>query len=428
MKKFIPIWIGEFISSIGTGMTSFALSVYVYQVYGNASAVSLVTLLAYLPTILLNPIGGLLADRYDRRVMMICGDLFSAFGLVFILFQMQFGNIELWMICVGVTISSVFASLLNPAYKATITDLLTEDEYSKASSLVQIASSAQFLISPFIAGILLGFSDIRLILLIDICTIFVTVTTIFVVNKHVKTKPVKKDEFHPLKELGEGWKCVTQNSGVRILIILMAFACFNVGFLQTMMSPMILSFASSKVLGYLESISAIGMLIGSIIIGIFSIKKKYRFIMSVFLVLNGISMAAMGVTTNIIFIIVSGISFFITLPFVNVCADTLVRINIPNELQGRAWGVIGILSQLGYVISYGISGVLADYIFCPLLEEDGPLANSLGNIIGTGEGRGIGLMLIICGILIIVVAFGIYKSKSLKVLENVNSDVEKIAD
>ncbi|MBQ8824548.1 MAG: MFS transporter, partial [Ruminococcus sp.] len=77
MKKFIPIWIGEFISSIGTGMTSFALSVYVYQVYGNASAVSLVTLLAYLPTILLNPIGGLLADRYDRRVMMICGDMFS---------------------------------------------------------------------------------------------------------------------------------------------------------------------------------------------------------------------------------------------------------------------------------------------------------------------------------------------------------------
>lgn len=428
MKNFIAIWIGEFISSIGTGMTSFALSVYVYQVYGSASAVSLVTLLAYLPTILLNPIGGVLADRYDRKIMMICGDLFSAFGLVFILLQMQFGDLKLWMICVGVTISSVFASLLNPAYKAVITDLLTEDEYAKASGLVQIASSAQYLISPFVAGILLGFSDIRLILLIDICTIFVTVTTIFIVNKHIKKKSVEKGEFHPLKELGEGWKCVTQNRGVRTLIILMAFVCFNVGFLQTMMSPMILSFASSKVLGYLESISAVGMLVGSVIIGIFSIKKKYRFVMFVFLILNGISMAAMGTTTNITFIILSGIAFFITMPFVNVCADTLVRMNIPNELQGRAWGVIGILSQLGYVLSYGISGVLADYIFCPLLEKGGLLANSLGNIIGTGEGRGIGLMLIICGIFVIVVAFGIYKSKALKVLENTSSNVEKTTD
>lgn len=428
MKKFIPIWIGEFISSVGTGMTSFALSVYVFQVYGSASAVSLVTLLAYLPTILLNPVGGLLADRYNRRVMMICGDLFSAFGLVFILLQMEFGDLKLWMICVGVTISSVFASLLNPAYKATITDLLTEDEYAKASGLVQIASSAQYLISPFLAGILLGFSDIRLILMIDICTIFVTVTTVFIVNKHIKEQTVNKGEFHPIKELAEGWKCVTQNAGVRILIILMAFACFNVGFLQTMMSPMILSFASSKVLGYLESISAIGMLVGSIIIGICSIKKNYRFIMFVFLILNGVAMALMGTTTNIAFIIASGIAFFITLPFVNVCADTLVRMNIPNELQGRAWGVIGILSQIGYVISYGISGVLADYIFCPLLEENGALAGSVGKIIGTGDGRGIGFMLIICGILIIAVAFGILKSKSLKTLENVNTETEKTTD
>ena len=275
MKNFLYIWIGEFISSIGTGMTSFALSVYVFQTYGVASAVSLVTLLAYLPNILLSPIGGLLADRYNRRLMMVCGDLFSALGLVFILLNMQFGSLQLWMICAGVTISSVFSSLLMPAYKATITDLLTGEEYAKASGMVNIATSAQYLISPFVAGILLGFSDLRLILLIDICTIFVTVFTILLVNRHIKEKLRKDSAFHPLKELKEGWVSVTGHGGIRTLVFLMSFAGFTVGLLQTMMSPMVLSFTDSKSLGYLESVSAVGMLVGSIMIGVMAIKRNF---------------------------------------------------------------------------------------------------------------------------------------------------------
>ncbi|HAG13395.1 MAG TPA: MFS transporter [Ruminococcus sp.] len=428
MKNFLYIWLGEFISSVGTGMTSFALSVYVFQTYGSASAVSLVTLLAYLPTILLSPVGGLLADRFNRRLMMVCGDLFSAFGLVFILLNMQFGSLKLWMICVGVTISSIFSSLLNPAYKATITDLLTEEEYAKASGMVQIASSAQYLISPFLAGILLGFSDIRLILMIDICTIFVTVFTILMVNRHIKEKPRKEEDFHPLKELREGWNSVAGHAGIRTLVILMAFACFTVGFLQTLMSPMVLSFASSKSLGYLESISAVGMLIGSIIIGVMSIKRNYCRVLFIGLALNGIAMAAIGLTCNMVFIMCSGILFFITLPFVNVSADTMARLNIPNEVQGRAWGVIGILSQLGYVLAYGLSGVLADYVFCPLLEENGILAGSLGKIFGTGQGRGIGLMLSICGLLIIVVLLRLMRSKPLREMDVIEPETAVVSE
>ena len=93
-SKFLVIWLGEFITSIGSGLTAFALGVYVFQTTGSAAAVSLTTLFAFLRTIMLNPVGGVLADRYDRRLMMICGDLFSAFGLVYMLicFQTEAGN------------------------------------------------------------------------------------------------------------------------------------------------------------------------------------------------------------------------------------------------------------------------------------------------------------------------------------------------
>lgn len=82
MKRFMVIWLGELISGIGSGMTAFALSIYVYQETGSVTLVSLISLAAFLPTILLSPLGGVLADRYDRRLLMIIGDLFSGLGLM----------------------------------------------------------------------------------------------------------------------------------------------------------------------------------------------------------------------------------------------------------------------------------------------------------------------------------------------------------
>ena len=174
MKKFLVIWAGELISCIGSGMTAFALSMYVYQMTGSVSYVSLVTLLAYMPTILLSPIGGVLADRYDRRLLMIIGDAFSGLGIAYILWQIQSGDFKIVPILAGVTFNAVFVALLEPSYKATVTDLLTEEEFDKASGMVQMAGNAKYLISPALAGVLLGIADIRLILVLDIATVIVT--------------------------------------------------------------------------------------------------------------------------------------------------------------------------------------------------------------------------------------------------------------
>lgn len=107
-RNFILLWSGELISAIGSGLTSFGLSVYVFHLTGSASAMALVTLLAFMPALLLSPIAGVLADRYDRRLLMILGDGFSATGLLYILFCMTSGGAALWQICIGVTISSAF--------------------------------------------------------------------------------------------------------------------------------------------------------------------------------------------------------------------------------------------------------------------------------------------------------------------------------
>lgn len=416
MKKFLMIWSGELISSIGSGMTAFALSVYVYQTTGSATYVSLITLLAYLPTVLLSPLGGVLADRYDRRLLMIIGDLFSGLGLAYVLWNIQTGSDSMLPICIGVTFNAVFVALLEPSFRATITELLTEEEYARASGMVQIAGNAKFLISPALAGILLAVADIRLILLIDIGTFLITVTTVAIVRKSVG-KAVKTERQSIGREMRLGFAEINKSKGIRILIILMSFVCFFVGFLQTLTSPMVLAVSNAETVGFMESLCAVGMLLGSVFIGILGIKKNFSTVLCVAGILSGIFIALTGVNKSI-FVTGAGIFlFFLALPFMNTSADVLIRKNIPNELQGGVWGIISLLSQTGTVLAYALSGVLADFVFEPLLADNGILADSIGALIGTGTGRGIGFMLILSGVCIIPAAFAIGRSRSIRSLQ-----------
>ena len=95
-NKFLLLWSGELISAIGGGLSSFGLGVYVFNLTGSAGSMALVTLLAFLPTLLLSAPAGVLADRYDRRLLMMIGDGLSALGLVYILVCMMRGGAGLY--------------------------------------------------------------------------------------------------------------------------------------------------------------------------------------------------------------------------------------------------------------------------------------------------------------------------------------------
>lgn len=420
--KFLIVWVGELISCIGSGLTAFSLGVYVFQRTQTATSVALVTLCAFLPSILLSPIGGVLADRFDRRLMMILGDLGSASGLIFILIIMLTGDIKLWQIYLGVAVSSIFVALLEPAYKATITDLLTKEQFAKASGLVQMAGSSKFLLSPIIAGFLMGITDIKTILMIDIMTFAVPVLVVMFIKKELEEILREGEVQHFLKDLIDGWNTITANKGIVLIIVIMSICTFYIGFLQTLITPLVLSFSDAKTLGIAESIGAIGMLLSSLIIGILSITKRYASMLAIGLGFCGAAFSLIGFTTNIYFIVGATFLFFCSLPFINTSADVLVRKNIPNEQQGRVWGLIGILSQLGFVVAFSIAGFLVDHVFNPLLKEGGLLVPTVGKIIGIGQGRGIGLLFIISGAFVVILAVVTSRIKSIRDLESSSID------
>jgi len=400
-RIFLLIWCGELISSVGSGLSSFGLGVYVFRNTGSASAMALVTLVAFLPALLLSAPAGVLADRHDRRLLMMAGDGLSALGLIYILICMMSGGAKLYQICTGVLISSVFSSLLEPAYRATVTDLLTKEEYSKASGMMSIAGSARYLVSPLIAGLLLAVADVKLLLIIDVCTFFLTVICLAIVRKRIPTKTSGRDKSFTAS-FREGWTAITRKRGVAILIMISAIVTCSMGSMQILAEPMILDFQTSRVLGMAETVCAGGMLVSGIIIGIRGLKRNFTGILSASLVLSGLCMVGFGMKENMGLICLFGFFFFFALPFANNCLDYLVRTNIEADKQGRAWGLISFLSQIGYVVAYGTGGQLAD---------------RMASVRNLSVGRSAAFVIMIFGVMLALIAIALYQFKDIRDLE-----------
>jgi MFS family permease len=406
-RKLIILWVGELVSSIGSGLTAVGLGVYIFNKTGSAASMALITLLGFLPSLVLSVPAGVLADRYDRRLLMMIGDGFSAMGVFFILICMLRGEATLWQICVGVFISAVFSALLEPSFRATITDLLTEEEFSRASGLVSLAGSARYLFSPVIAGLLLSVSDVKLLLIIDIATFLLTVTGAAVVRKGIGVQVSENREAF-FSSLKTGWKALSEKKGLLFLVAISAGITLFMGMFQILAEPLILAFCDAKTLGIAETVCACGMLASGLILGIKGIKKHYVAFLTIALFMAGIFMLGFGLFENIIPVCIFGFLFFATLPFANNCLDYLTRTNISADKQGRVWGLIGFISQLGYVVAYTVSGAAAD---------------ALGKIGGRGVGRGAALVIIAAGICMSAVSIVIFFPKSIRALEKQGGNI-----
>lgn len=420
-RSFLLLWAATFISAIGSGLTSFGLGVYMFEKTGLSSITGLTMLAGFLPGLLLSPFAGVLADKHDRRLIMLLGDGLSAIGILYIYFSIKHGSSAVYPVIIGVVISSVFSSLVEPAFKASISDILDKEQFTRASGLMQLSGSAKFLISPIIAGILLAAYDITLLLLIDISTIFVMVLMTGIVKRLLKKSGKQNSASHAseaiLPALKTGFHALKERHGLCRLVLSFSLISFFLGTLQTLSTPLILSFAEADFLGRCITISSLGIIAVSLFLSLVKIRRNYHAILCASLAGAGIFMIGFGLWEHKIIICIFGFLFFSMLPLANMTLDYLARTNIPKAVEGRIWGFIGILSQLGYVAAFAFSGIIADHIFVPFLKSDSVFSKAIGKILGEGSGRGFGLAIITAGFFLFINALFLYKDKKIKALE-----------
>ncbi|HHV06151.1 MAG TPA: MFS transporter [Anaerolineaceae bacterium] len=415
-KKFLIFWLAGLVATIGSGMTSFGIGVYIFERTDSAFVKSMISLVAFLPTIVAGPFAGTLADRFDRRKLMVLGDGLSTLGILLILYAIQFANSNVFLIGTGAFLSALFSSIIEPATKATVSDLLSEEDYTRASGLMQLAESARFLIAPVLCAFVMTRGGLTAVLIIDLLTIITTIAAVLVIAKGLVSKEsVNKQAYK--QSLLQGFEAINKNAGIRVLVVFLILLTFMVGTIQELSTPLILSFTNARTLSMMITIAAFGMVLSSIYLGARELKGRKIIIFSISAFLAGLAMVGFGALENVFVITLSGFLFFATLPFLNSIADYFVRVNIPNILQGRVFGILGTITQLGYLLAYALSGFLSDYAFRPLLSEGGALTDTIGKIIGVGSGRGIGLFIIVEGFVLMLIATLLSKNKALSQLK-----------
>lgn len=430
---FIISWFGQIISLVGSGITGFALGVWIYEKTGSTTQLALISLFSTLPGIVLSPIIGVLIDRWQPRWTMILSNCVAAAVTLCLALLFFADKLNIWYIYFGVYIISICSAFQNLAYTVATTLLVPKQHLGRASGMVQIGEASSRLFSPAVAGVLVLNFKIQGVLLIDFISYLFATATLLIV-KFPKTKittDTKSNDNNDndskktllFSEAFDGWNYIVARPGLLGLLIFFAIGNFVLGMASILITPMLLAFTSAAVLGNVLSIGGSGMLIGTIVMSVWGGPKSRMHGMFYFGLLQGIFIIFIGLRPLIPLITLACFSVFFTIPIINGCSQAIWQTKVPKEMQGRVFATRRMVSWLSFPLAYVLAGPLADYVFEPLLAVNSPLANNVGKVIGVGAGRGIGLLFVMLGMLTFIAVACSYFYKSLRFIEQELPDV-----
>ena len=421
MKTFIVIWLGQLFSMIGSGLIGFALAVWIYEQTGQATPFALTALFSVLPRILLSPLAGAVSDRRNRKAIMIISDSLSGVVTLVTAFLLLTNNMQIWMVYVISFMGAVFASFQRPAYSASIVMLVPKAQLTRANSMVQMGEAIETILTPILAGALFATIGMRGIIWIDVITYVVAMGILIFVHipQPENELQVKSEKRSIFKDITFGWHYLAERRGLLWLLFYFASVNFFMNISAVMIGPLVLSFAAPTSLGAAQTIMGVGMLTGSMVMSVWGGPKQKR----VRMVIIAIALASLGfiVTGLRPSLLTIGIGLFILtffIPMGSGPSTALFASKVAPEVQGRVFATRSMISQSIMPLAFVLSGLLADNVFSPLMEEGGRLANTfVADILGTGPGRGVGLMLVCSGILLLIITGAAYASPRIRNIE-----------
>jgi DHA3 family macrolide efflux protein-like MFS transporter len=419
MRIFIVVWFGQLISLLGTHLTGFALGVWVFQRTGSVTQFALISVFTTLPGIIVSPLAGTLVDRWNRRWAMILSDSGAGLSTLAIALLLLSNHLDIWHIYLATAVSSIFNSFQWPAYTAAITLLVPKQHLGRSSGMTQLGEAIARIISPMLGGILLAAIQIWGVLLIDFATfLFALVTLLSVRFPDSKTTIAgQAGKGSLLGELAYGWHYITARPGLLGLLAFFAATNFTIGIVVTLVTPLVLSFASAIVLGTVLSTGGIGMLLGSIIMSVWGGPKQRILGILGFGLLQGIVVFVGGLRSSAFLIAAAAFVFLFNTPIIFGCSQVIWQRKVAPEIQGRVFALRRMIAMSSSPLASLVAGPLADYLFEPLLVVGGPLTGTIGKLIGVGPGRGIGLLFIVMGILTMLTAAVGYLYPRLRMVE-----------
>jgi len=402
MPAFTVIWIGQVVSLIGTAVSSFAVGIWLYQQTGLATTITTMIFFSNIPRILLSPFAGALVDRWNRKLTMMLSDLASGIITILLLLLLWGNSLQIWHLYILMALSSAFESFQFPAFSSSITLLVEKKHFARTSAMLSLAGEGSRVLAPILAAALIVVIKLEGIILIDIVTFLVAVGTLLLIPipQPKQSEAGLKARGGLLKEAGYGFQYIFSNPS--LLGLQINFIMVNLLAMGTVLrTPMILARTGNDetILGIVSSITAIGGVVGGLVMSIWGGPKRRIYAVLGGLIMVNLSRAFMGMGHEIYVWSITGFIIMFFIQVTNSSNQAIWQSKTPTDVQGRVFAARRVTGQLSFPLASLIAGPLSDRVFEPAMAPGGSLALMFGNIVGTGPGTGMSLLILLAAIL-----------------------------
>lgn len=409
LKTFLILWSTQSLSQLGSAMTGFALTLWLYEKTGSALQTALLAVCSYVPYVVMSIFAGALSDRWDKKKVMLVCDTLAACCSVAVLVLLKADLLRPVHMYLLNAVTGLMNTVQQPASDVAMTMITPKEYYQKTSGLRSFSSSLVTILHPVFATALYAFAGMDLVIYVDLTTFAIAFLALLFgvkLSAPENGEETGKDSFP--ETVRAGLACLRENELVLVLILFLAGVNFVASAFDAVLPALILprENGGEAVLGMVTSCAGIAMLIGSLIVtALPAPKNRIRVIYLTMLFSLGTENFLLAFTQIPALWCVGQIIGWILVPVMSANLDVIVRTTIPLEMQGRVYSCRNTLQFFTIPIGLFLGGLMVDQICEPAMAA----ASAQGmpvRLFGTGKGSGAALMMFILGILGVVICLG----------------------
>jgi DHA3 family macrolide efflux protein-like MFS transporter len=416
MRKFTALTAGLLISVLGSAFTGLALAVWVFRETGSATQYGITLILNFLPGIVFAPAAGALVDRWNRRVVLIVSDVLHALTVLALAGVFLAGGLRLWHVFLAIAIQSVLRAVQIPAINSVVILLAPKRHVARANGMVLLAQALGNTVGFAAGGILLVAIGLGGVLLIDGATFVANIAILLAIAipQPARSDAAAEGTGSLASEIRTGWRYFLARKALVTLVLFYAALNFSVGYVDALLTPMVLSFASAQALGLVVAALGVGTILGSLLLTTWGGPRRRIHGLAGFALPLAVFLCLGAVRPNVPLIMVAALGFMLCFTIIDGTTRSVLQLEVEPALQGRAFATFNMVTSAGMCLAYAVAGPMADRFAEPLLREGGGLAGTAGAVIGVGPGRGMALLVLLLGLVMLATAVAGYLRPELR--------------
>ena len=399
LKDFYILWSTQSLSQLGSAITAFALTLWLYEKTGSALSTASLRICTYAPYVVMSIFAGAISDKFDKKRMMLICDLLAALSTVAVFVLYKTDLLSVWHLYLINAISGLMNTVQQPASEVAYTMIIPKEYYQKTGGLQSLSRSLITIGNPVIASAVYGFAGLDAAIAVDLCTFVIAFVSLAFFVKIPKISSEEEKSENVLSLAKEGLKYLKENPMILYVILFMAGVNFVASAFDAVLPAFILPNprGGNFILGIVTSCSGIAMVAGSIIATFMpKPKDRVKVIYLSMLFSLGTENFLLAFSRLPVLWCIGQILGWIFVPVMSTNQNVIMKNTIPAKLQGRVYACRNTLQFFTIPIGLMFGGFMVDEVCEPIMKGN---AEILHFLFGNGKGSGAALMMFILGVL-----------------------------